>query len=151
MKKYLSNFIRIIRHKYYVAINCFKYGLFLQGIFHDVSKFFPIEFIAYSNYFFGKDKKEKEFYSAFLSHQNRNKHHWQYWILIYNTGCINVLPMPDKYIKEMICDWIGAGKSVNDKDDVLGWYNKNKDKMILNDKTRRKVEMLLLEIKRVHK
>ena len=47
--------------------------------------------------------------------------------------------MPERYWKEMICDWRGAGRAQN-KPDTLAWYHANKDKIILNPVTRCKVE-----------
>lgn len=44
MKKCIQHFILIIFHKYYVGIECFKMGLFWQGIIHDLSKFSKVEF-----------------------------------------------------------------------------------------------------------
>jgi hypothetical protein len=50
----------------------------------------------------------------------------------------------------MVCDWIGAGKAQgffspkNDKYyETNIWYNKNKNKIILHDKSRLIVEMIL--------
>lgn len=164
--KYLKYLRYVILHKYYVGIECFKKGLYLQGILHDLSKFRLDEFIPYSKYFYGiyksedeldeelqiliklsggdyKEKVEDQFNLAWLYHQKRNKHHWQYWILQEDSGKIILMEMPDKYIIEMICDWIGAGKSIKKIggiEETIEWYNRNKDVIKLHDNTRKKLE-----------
>ena len=39
-----------------------------------------------------------------------NPHHWEYWIDFANDGSIIANKIPIKYVIEMVCDWIGAGK-----------------------------------------
>lgn len=46
----------LLRHKWYVGIECFKRGLYWRGIKHDWSKFLPSEFVPYANYFYGQPK-----------------------------------------------------------------------------------------------
>ena len=53
MTKYLKYLWYVIRHKWYVGIECFKKGLYWQGLVHDSSKLFPSEFIPYARYFYG--------------------------------------------------------------------------------------------------
>ena len=140
----------MVRHKWYVMIECFKVSLYWQGVTHDLSKLLLSEFIPYANYFYG-DKKEKrdktgyykptntgdkDFDFAWLLHQKRNKHHWQWWILPEDGGGIIILDMPLKYRKEMLCDWIGASRAQGYGDNTEGWYKKNKNKMVLSVETR---------------
>ena len=149
----------MVRHKWYVMIECFKVSLYWQGITHDLSKLLPSEFIPYANYFYG-DKKEKrdktgyykptntgdkDFDFAWLLHQKRNKHHWQWWILPEDGGGIIILDMPIKYRKEMLCDWRGASKAQGYGDNTEGWYGKNKNKMVLSVETRDWIEGILEE------
>lgn len=51
MRKYLKYFNYVFRHKWFVFVECFKFGLLWQGLIHDWSKFLPDEFIAYANFF----------------------------------------------------------------------------------------------------
>ena len=81
----------------------------------------------------------KAFDYAWLLHQKRGKHHWQWWILPEDDGGIKVLPMPDKYRKEMLADWRGAGKAQGTPDSYK-WYMHNKEKMQLHPDTRKWVE-----------
>lgn len=152
MKKYLKYFSYVFRHKWYVMVECFKYGLYWQGIIHDWSKFLPSEFVAYAEFFYGGDKRKDRFYTpsqgsykfnrAWLLHQHRNPHHWQYWLLQEDDGSKFPLAMPLKYIEEMVCDWKGAGKA-SGYSDTPAWYQRNKDKIILHPATRIVVEILL--------
>lgn len=66
MNKYIKYFWYIVKHKWYVMIECFKRGLIWRGVAHDLSKFLPDEFIPYAKYFYGK-KLEKNCYNC-----NRN-------------------------------------------------------------------------------
>lgn len=52
------------------------------------------------------------------------------------------LPMPDKYRREMVADWRGAGKAYGN-DDTKGWYMKNRANIILHPETRKWVELEL--------
>ena len=162
--KYLYYLKYVIRHKWFVMIECFKYGLYWQGIVHDISKFLPSEFFPYVNHFYGGKGKEvigrigyykpidtgdKEFDFAWLLHQKRNKHHWQWWLLPEDDGGVKKLEMPLKYIKEMLCDWKGAARAQgvgNKKNNYLvkEWYYKNCSKMQLNSVTRAQIQAYLV-------
>ena len=152
----------LVRHKWFVTIECFRRGLIWQGIVHDLSKFRPSEWFPYARYFYEPDgtkktKRDKSGYYkptdtgdaafdfAWLLHQKRNRHHWQWWVLPEDNGGTKVLMMWDKYILEMACDWLGAGRAqgVENWQDPTPWYEKNKDKMQLNAVSRLYVESLL--------
>ena len=92
--KYLKYLNYLLRHKWYVGIECWKRGLYLYAFTHDLSKFSLDELVPYTNYFYGKGNKitrgrnktgyykptdtgDKAFDFAWLLHQKRNKHHWQ--------------------------------------------------------------------------
>lgn len=53
------------------------------------------------------------------------------------------LEIPEVYVREMIADWIGAGRAISGKDDARGWYEKNKDSIILHPNSRSLIEKLL--------
>jgi len=153
------------RHKFWVTYYCFKEGLIWRGIKHDFSKFLPSEWLPYTNYFYGKNgskirSKRKEnggyykpydtgddkFDFAWLLHQKRNDHHWQWWILPKDDGGFKTMPMKVNALKEMICDWRGAGRAQGYKDNTPDWYKQNKDNMILHPFTRHQVEQRLVNI-----
>lgn len=158
--KYIKYLKYIAIHKYYVAMECFKYGLYWRGLVHDLSKLKPSEFVPYANYFYGnyrsykdasayektyynfkyKEDVASEFDIAWLHHQKRNRHHWQYWTLQEDDGKSILIPMPDKYRKEMLADWRGAGMAITGKDNTPEWYEKNKTNMKINSRTMQWIE-----------
>jgi hypothetical protein len=153
---YLKYLLYVIRHKWFVTQECFKRGLYWQGIVHDLSKFRLSEFIPYARHFKGKiqtgrdntgyykptDTGDPAFDAAWFLHQKRNPHHWQYWIMPLDQIGYKVLPIPKKYLIEMVCDWYGAGKAQGTPD-VTVWYAKNQDKLQLHPISRADVEYLL--------
>lgn len=105
----------VIDHKKEVY-KCMKdCGHPIQGLLHDMSKFSPIEFFESVKYFTGtrspiENAKEVKGYSdAWLHHKGKNKHHSQYWI-DNSWGKTTPQEIPWKYLLELICDGIGAGK-----------------------------------------
>jgi hypothetical protein len=155
----------LIKHKYFVTRECFKKGLYWRGLVHDLSKFLPKEWNAYRNYFYGtympygdfgsikyefdcwsisKEGVSEAFDYAWLNHQHKNKHHWQYWVLRNDDGTTVALQMPHQYATEMFCDWIGAGLAITGKKEFYLWYDANKHKMILHEATRKFVEDLII-------
>ena len=87
--RYWKNLVYILQHKWYVLVECWKEGLYWQGLMHDLSKFAPMEFVAYANRFYHeKDLSpeqvlhdEEAFQYAWLHHQHHSKHHWSYWVV----------------------------------------------------------------------
>lgn len=150
----------VLRHKWYVFLWCCHYGIPTAGIVHDLSKFSPSEWFPYVDYFYGgpwpeqhygdarnqfEDKftkpwVQRRFDAAWNYHQKRNPHHWQYWVLLEDSGKLGGLPMPDRYRREMLADWRGAGMAINGKDDTRNWYLKNSENMLLHPNTRQWVE-----------
>lgn len=74
---------------------------------------------------------------AWNHHQKRNPHHWQYWILVNDNSepQEQLLEMPDRYRREMLADWRGAGRALGFPD-TLAWYTENRDKIRLHPNTR---------------
>lgn len=163
--KYLKYINYLLRHKWYVMIECFRYGLIWRGLAHDMSKFLPSEFFAYAEKFYGNRLSteyfdlvakyglpemapwgvtiEEKFSIAWNYHQKRNKHHWQYWLLREDDGNLFSVGMPEKYLKEMLADWRGAGKAITGVDDTKAWYLKNRKNIILRQKDRKWIESQL--------
>ena len=152
--KYLKYLRYVFRHKWFVFVNACKFGIPFLGIIHDISKFSPDELIPYANYFYGKNKKnprdktgyykptdtgDEAFDFAWLLHQKRNKHHWQWWVLPEDDGGLKVLEMPERYRREMLADWRGAGQAQGTPN-TKAWYEANKDKMQLGENTRKWIE-----------
>lgn len=142
--KYWRYFCYVCRHKWYVFIYGYQLGIPLLALMHDNSKFELDEFIPYADFFYGGDKTRPGVKAAFdlawLIHQNRNKHHWQWHLLINDQEPARCIPMPDRYRREMLADWKGAGRAINGVEDAAGWYRANRDKMQLHPETRLWVE-----------
>lgn len=120
--KLRKHFKLIFIHKYYVFLAAIDAGIPFRGLLHDLSKLSPIEFFMSAKYYTGdrspidNEKDEKGYSYAWLHHRGRNPHHWEYWIDNLSTGG-HALKIPLKYVIEMLCDWIGAGKAY----DKLNW------------------------------
>ena len=143
-------------HKYQVARGCFKVGLYWQGITHDLSKYSPTEFGVGIKYFQGfrspnnAEREELGYSAAWLHHKGRNRHHYEYWFDYDSrskTGEMVPVPMPDKYIAEMVMDRIAACK-VYKKDSYtdassLEYYYHGTDKAPMHSYTRECLEKIL--------
>jgi len=121
---YWSYLKSLIRHKWYM----FRFGKYLQvplylRILHDLNKFKPAPFVAYAKFFYGLkcDQTKKEMNRAWRNHLQTNKHHWQYWVINEDDGTKTVLDMPEKYVREMICDWLAANFAYGDRH-IFRWY-----------------------------
>lgn len=165
--KELKYFNYLIIHKWYVMVECFREGLFWRGIVHDLSKFLPNEFFPYANHFYGEkadknkeninnvfyklaDSGDENFDFAWLIHQKRNRHHWQWWTLPNDGSGIKVIPIKDPYLTEMICDWVGSGRAQGRQflksdrfAEARNWYLENSHKIQLAQETRKKIEQRL--------
>ncbi len=128
-------------HKWYVAQECWKYGLYYQGIVHDWTKFTPSEWNAYVGFHFLKTLTYEQYEPVQLLHAHRNPHHWEAYVKPTPSGP-KVLEIPDHYRKEMIADWKGANKAKG-YNDVLMWYRQNRERIILHPNTRNWVEIEL--------
>lgn len=156
--KYLIHFITICKHKFIVFKECCACGIVWQGIIHDLSKFTFTEFVSSAKYFQGNKspiEHEKEilgYSKAWLNHKAHNKHHWEYWTDFSDDGSVIAYKIPSKYVIEMVCDWIGAGKVYsNDKwtqHEPLAYYNKVKKGRHFHNETEKMILHLLETIDR---
>lgn len=117
MIKAWEHFKTITRHRHAVIRNCKKAGILFQGLFHDLSKYSPSEFLVGAKHYQGTrspNEGEREDYGfsyAWMHHQGRNKHHFEYW-KDYDpvTKAYKPVKMPVRYVKEMFCDRVAASK-----------------------------------------
>lgn len=139
----------ITHHKLIVAHGCFRVGLYWQGIVHDMSKYSPAEFLVGISYFQGNrspnnaEREEKGYSSAWLHHKGRNKHHYEYWIDYSSQvapGEMIPVPMPKRYVAEMLMDRIAASKVYEGKaytdESPLKYYYKGTDHAPIHPETR---------------
>lgn len=109
----------IMTHRKFVKKACFKMGIPLQGFLHDLSKYTRKELLIYK-YANGQKSPHAVMRDQFgysdrwMYHYHKNKHHWQYWLDIESyPQAVYPIKMPYKYVIEMFCDFIGAGKAYN--------------------------------------
>lgn len=149
LKRHWSYIKYICRHKYYV----FKAGLIIgcpvwRLILHDASKFTPSEWIPYAHCFYDDDGNQRyqeteAFNQAWLFHQNRNKHHWQYWVLIKDGGKVEPMVIPSESLLEMVSDWAGAGRAITGTWEVDTWFKRNHEKMMMHPQSKSQAEYLV--------
>lgn len=153
--KALRHFITITKHRHKVIRNCARAGILWQGLFHDLSKYSPTEFLSGIKFYQG-DKSPNEgereafgYSKAWMHHKGRNKHHFEYWT-DYSKTEKRVMPvkMPMKYVIEMFCDRVAAskvyqGKNYNDNH-PLEYFLKGKPRRMINPDTSDLLEFLLV-------
>ena len=161
--KILKHLWTIMRHRYWVRHYCFRLGLIRQGLFHDLSKYSPVEFWTSVKYYQGgsspidAEVKEKGFSYVWQHHKGHNPHHWEYWITNLSSYQNTPIRIPYNYVLEMLCDWIASGKVYMKNSDKVWtqsapydfyWNVKMKSgDIILHRDTKLLVEFFLLVIK----
>ena len=153
----IKHFKTITKHRHVVIKHCFKAGILWQGLRHDLSKYSPAEFMPGAKYYVGfrspnEGEREENGHSlAWIHHKGRNKHHFEYWT-DYNTKSKVVEPvkMPMKYVAEMFCDRVAAGKIYNgDKytdQSPLEYFLRAKGRRVIHPETSDLLESLLTEL-----
>lgn len=150
----------ITAHKIEVMKNCFRVGLFVQGLMHDLSKFSPDEFIPGVIYYQGTrspNNAEREatgLSKAWIHHKGRNKHHYEYWTDYSpkaKKGELVGTLMPRRYIAEMVCDRIAASKIYNGDNysDAfpLAYLMQSVDNVLMHERTKNDLVYILNMLK----
>ncbi len=160
MKPHLQYAAYVARHKWFVLLAGRKTRAPLwRLVIHDWSKLTPAEWFPYVRKFYGNwghadslahaDAIQAEVNAAFdrawLHHQHRNPHHWQHWLLQEDDGDLKALPMPEGLVREMVADWMGAGRAITGRWSAAEWYATAHDQMRLHPDTQRLVEDLLVD------
>ena len=111
------HFHTITKHRHTVIRHCFRAGIGFQGLFHDLSKYTPTEFLPGARYYQGTrspNDREREVIGhseAWIHHKGRNRHHFEYWTDVNpQTKQYEPVPMPIRFVKEMFCDRVAASK-----------------------------------------
>jgi hypothetical protein len=75
---------------------------------------------------------------AWFHHRGRNKHHWEYWVDDYQQGMIPKR-MPFKYVLEMVCDFLGAGRAYYGKaftiEKEYNWWQERRKVVVMHHDT----------------
>ena len=153
MKRYWAYLRYVMRHRRFVREGCRKFGVGRwQAWTHDLSKYSRAEFGAYARSFYNSDGSKRsirdvtgaydptrvsdEFDRAWLHHIRHNPHHWQYWCIPRHGDEPKPVRIPRRYIYEMIADWYGANRANGGDGVVTGWWDANKDTMVLHPESR---------------
>ncbi len=123
-------FYLTLRHKWFVLLAGIKLRVpIVRLLLHDLTKFLPSELPHYQRQFFGRADQPEKFIRCWIHHQNHNDHHWGYWIP--RTGHNRCkppypddepVPMRDVAIREMVSDWMAAGRAYENRwPDLQRW------------------------------
>ena len=117
--KAFAHFCTITKHKKLVLKECFRVGLYKQGLLHDMSKYSWTEFRVGCRYYQGTrspnnaEREDIGVSTSWLHHKGRNRHHLEYWIDYTPQAGHRMagLEMPVRYVAEMFCDRVAASKT----------------------------------------
>ena len=149
-----KHFKTITAHRHRVMIWCFRMGLIRQGLTHDLSKYSPTEFWNGARYYQGvrspnaAEREDKGFSQAWMHHKGRNRHHYEYWTdMSPVTRLYEPVPVPRRYLAEMIADRVAACKTYEKKaytpGSALAYLMRSREKDLMHPQTRRELEFLL--------
>ena len=160
MKDQIAYLKYVLRHRHFVYAEGRKLRVSpIQLFFHDMSKFSPTEWLPYVHFFYNKngtarekrdrrgylkpvDTGDPKFEAAWFHHIKHNKHHWQYWYIPGHAGG-HAVPIPEKYLREMVADWRGANRAQGGDGDIQKWYNEHARSLLLTDEDRYKVVSII--------
>lgn len=155
-QKFWGHLRTVQKHRAMVRKLCFKCGLYWQGLTHDLSKYSPTEFWNGVKFYTGTksphvgERAAYGYSKAWLHHKGHNKHHAEYWQDIQDDGTTKPMPMPTKYLFEMICDRVAASMVyLGDKytdDAALNYYVSHKYENDFNNGTRNRLEYWLRRV-----
>ena len=148
------HFCTITRHRHKVIVHCAKAGILWQGLFHDLSKYSPTEFINGVRFYQGnrspnEGEREQRGYSlAWMHHKGRNRHHFEYWTdFDPQTKTYKPVKMPVKYVVEMFCDRVAASKIYQGKNytskSALDYFLAGKTNRVIHPETSDLLEKIL--------
>lgn len=158
MWHFWKHFVTVTKHRHMVIRHCYKAGIFFQGLRHDLSKYSPSEFLPGAKFYLGDrspteaERREYGYSAAWMHHKGRNKHHFEYWTdYNYKTRRVESMEMPLRYVKEMFCDRVAAGKIyLGDKytnDNPIDYFLNGNAKNMMHPKTAELLEEWLRMIK----
>ena len=149
-----QHFKTITKHKFLVMDGCFRVGLYRQGLAHDLSKYSPTEFWVGARYYQGNkspnaaERAEKGYSEAWMHHKGRNRHHYEYWTdMCRATGRYEAIPMPRRYLVEMVMDRRAAclvyeGKNYTPAS-ALNYLTRSHEKTLMHPQTLQELTYIL--------
>ena len=155
MKKIGKHIWLVSKHKWLVFKYSIKLGIPFRGLVHDISKFSLEELGESIKYYDGKIspitgcKKDKGYSRAWLHHKGRNKHHEWYWVDLNTPDVAPVIPY--KYVAEMICDKLSAGKIYKGSEwkqsSQYEYWSEERKKLIMNPKVDNLITEVFLQVR----
>lgn len=154
--KNLFKHLRLVNtHKWNVCKMCFKMGIPVRGLLHDLSKFTWKE-LSICKYYDGtrspheKARDELGYSPSWLYHKSKNKHHWEYWTDNNSDAQFYAVKMPYKYMIESFCDMVGASKSYKKEDYTDNapkqYFVKQRDKRLYHPVTKKILMVLFVQL-----
>ena len=156
--RFFGHLHTINMHRRKVIVNCFRAGIPIRGLLHDLSKYSPTEFWNGVKYFQGMrspNEAEREdigYSRAWMHHKGRNRHHFEFWT-DYDpvTRLCQPVKMPVKFVAEMFCDRMAASKTyLGDKytdSSPLEYFKNGNAASRMHPETARLLEKLLTMLK----
>lgn len=156
MNKFFGHLSTVCTHKHFVFLACCKMGIYRQGITHDLSKFSPAEFWPGVKYFQGdkspstKERELNGYSKAWVHHQGRNRHHFEYWVDYTGRKGTGRVPieMPLKYAAEMVADRYAACRTYHrghyTQRDPLDYFLESKERLPMHETTKAWLESILV-------
>ncbi len=149
-----QHFRTITHHRLLVMRGCFSVGLYWQGLTHDLSKYSLTEFLVGVKYYQGDrspngaEREAKGYSEAWMHHKGRNRHHYEYWTdMNMETKRYEAIPMPRRYLAEMVMDRIAACKTYRrgDYNDgaALAYLENSRERLLMHPQTRRELAYIL--------
>lgn len=153
-----QHFKTITAHRICVMQGCFRMGLYWQGLTHDLSKYSPVEFWNGARYYQGvrspnaAEREDKGYSESWMHHKGRNRHHYEYWTdMDMTTRTYQPVPVPRKYLAEMVADRIAACKIYEgrnfDTGSPLRYLMSSREKDLMHPQTREELQFLLTMLK----
>lgn len=152
----IGHTVTILTHKWWVFYYAFKLGIPFRGLFHDLSKFSPVEFWESVQYYQGGKKspipvckQDKGWSKAWLHHKGHNPHHYEYWTDNYDQGTV-CIKIPYKYVLEMVADYMAAGRTYCGKKftyrSEYEWWEGRRNLVSIHPETVHLITYILLDI-----
>ena len=158
MLKAWEHFKTITKHRHQVIKHCYKAGILFQGLFHDLSKYSPEEFIVGAQYYTGTrspnegERAEKGYSKAWMHHKGRNRHHFEFWTdysqkVIPGQPPVVPVQMPRKYVAEMLMDRIAASKiylkGAYTQHEPLKYFERGRSRQLMHPQTAKELKCML--------
>lgn len=153
-----QHFKTITHHRLLVMAGCFRVGLYWQGLTHDLSKYSVTEFLTGAKYYQGDrspnsaERAEVGYSVAWMHHKGRNRHHYEYWTdLNRETGRYESVPMPRKYLVEMVMDRRAAcmtyqGDAYTDAS-AWNYFEKSKERRLMHPELEKQLGYILMMLR----